>query len=77
MPITYAKSTVSSTTRGGIIIKTNVGEVWDADDEFVLDHPNLFDTTPPRVRTQSGWVAPDVVVETATAAPGQKRKTKR
>jgi len=77
MGYTYAKSTVSATTRGGIIIKLNVGETWDENDQFVKDHPNLFDKNPPRVRTQSGWVPADVVVETATANPGQKRKTKR
>ena len=77
MGYTYAKSTVSATTRGGIIIKLNVGETWDENDQFVKDHANLFSKTPPRVRTQSGWIPPDDVVERATANPGQKRKTNR
>ena len=50
------------------------GEPWDADDPLVNAHPELFSDAPLRVRTTTrGFVD----VEQATAAPGEKRTTKR
>ena len=77
MAICYAQSTVSTTNAGGVIYRLNVGEVWDDNDQLVKEHPNLFSKTPPRIRTSRGWVPPEAVIETATAAPGEKRRTKR
>ena len=77
MPLAFAKSTVSTTNRAGMIIRLTVGETWDADDEFVKDHPGLFSAIPPRVRTSQGWAPAETAVETATAKPGEKRRIKR
>jgi hypothetical protein len=76
MAIVYAKSTLSTTNTGGVIFRLTVGEAWDSNDPFVQQHPNLFDGTPPRVRTSQGWVPP-ADVENATAVPGEKRNVKR
>ena len=50
------------------------GSAWYADCPLVLAHPDLFSTTPTDVHPR-GWVADRV--EQATAAPGEKRTTKR
>lgn len=55
------------THHGGARVRMSRGEVWDATDPFVKAHPEFFDESPPDVRRT---VAP---VETATAAPGEKR----
>lgn len=77
MAIVYAKSSLSTTTDHGVIIRMYSGEVWDSDDPVVLSRPHLFQKTPPRVRTSKGHRPYDDVVERATAAPGEKRRTKR
>ena len=52
-------------------LQTEVDQIWAADDEFVKARPDLFNDAPSHVNT----IAP--VVEQATAAPGEKRATKR
>ena len=54
------------------------GEIRYASDPLVLAHPGLFSSTPPPdvVRRSPGW-SPDVPVEQASAAPGEKRIVKR
>lgn len=47
------------------------GEVWYAEDPFVKAHPDLFSDDPPRARGS------EPEVEQATAAPGEKRATRR
>lgn len=47
------------------------GEVWAADDPVVKAHPDLFSDTPSKLRRTAP--AP---VETASAAPGEKRRTR-
>ena len=71
MGIVYAKSTLSTTSEHGVIYRLTEGQAWDDQDPIVTQRPHLFDVLPPRVRTSKGWV------ETATAAPGEKRQTKR
>jgi hypothetical protein len=48
------------------------GQAWDADDPFVKSRPDLF-ASEPGVVCRSG-PAP---VEQATAAPGERRNTRR
>jgi hypothetical protein len=48
------------------------GEPWYADDPFVLGNPGLFTADPPEIRSTV-----DRPVESATAAPGEKRTTSR
>jgi len=71
MAIAYAKSTLSTTSDHGVIYKLTEGQAWDADDPIVKQRPHLFSDLPPRVRTSQGWV------ETATAVPGEKRRSGR
>ena len=52
------------------------GDVFHASDPLVLAHPDLFSRIPPKVRATPGW-SPDVPVEQASAAPGEKRIVKR
>ena len=53
-------------------VHLSVDQVWDADDPFVKARPELFRDTPLNVLRTT---AP--VVEQATAAPGETRKTNR
>lgn len=70
MKYAYALSDVT-TYHGPTRIRLRVGDVWDATDPFVKAHPELFSDRPPTVRTVEG------PVEQATAAPGEKRRTRR
>ena len=49
------------------------GTAWYADSPLVTSHPDMFAAKPPEVFPRN-WVSP---VEQATAAPGEKRTTKR
>lgn len=71
MALVYAKSTASVTNEHGVIYRVEINQPWDADDPLVKQHPDLFSSLPPGTRTSTGWV------ETATAAPGEKRNVKR
>ena len=72
MNIVYAKADVSGTV-GGAPFHLNIGEAWNGDDPVVKAHPDLFDVSPPFVRTSKGMER----VERATAGPGEKRKSGR
>lgn len=52
-------------------VQLHRGEAWDASDPFVKANQHLFADQPPVVRTVDG------PVEQATAAPGEKRRTRR
>jgi len=54
-------------------VHLSIDQVWAGDDPFVLARPELFTTTPTNVLRTT---AP-VVIEQATAAPGEVRKTTR
>jgi len=56
----------------GSTFELKEGEAWDAEDPVVLGRPDAFTDTPLRVRTSQGMRE---VVEAATAAPGQRRRT--
>lgn len=71
MDLVYAKQSVHLIGRGILVV---AGEAWDANDPLVKEHPDMFEEDPRRVRssrTESGHV------EQATAAPGEKRSTRR
>jgi hypothetical protein len=71
MAIVYAKSNTSVVNAGGVIYRLEAGQAWDSEDPIVKAHPQAFSEIPVRMRTFQGWV------ETATAAPGEVRNTKR
>lgn len=70
MSVVYANCNTSVGAPNGSIQQLNIGEVWDADDPLVKARPELFDLSPTRVKSSSGYG----FVEQATAAPGEKRK---
>jgi hypothetical protein len=74
MGIVYATSTTSIVNAGGVAFTLHKGEVWDADDPLVKQRPEFFTDEPviARVSAGEGWRP----VEQATAAPGERRKTR-
>lgn len=62
----------TSVRHAGSIIRIQEGDAWWADDPFVKAHANLFAAHPVRVFGERGRG-----VESATAAPGEKRATRR
>ena len=74
MRIVYANVTTTVSMNPGFVALTK-GEPWDASDPVVAAHPKCFSDDPTRVKTTKGqgWVD----VEQMTAAPGEKRRTKR
>jgi hypothetical protein len=69
----FAKATTSVGGDHGMTYQLLVNEVWDADDEIVKAHPEFFADEPVRLKTSGGWMP---VVESATAAPGEWRRTR-
>lgn len=70
--LVYAVATCGSETADGLTVNLTRGDCWAADDPFVKAHPGLFsDEAIPRRTT----AAP--VIEQATAAPGERRATRR
>lgn len=51
------------------------GSAWHADAPIVVSHPDFFSSDPPEVLPR-GWT-PQPAIEQATAAPGEKRSTRR
>lgn len=77
MRIVYA-NTSAVVAHGGLRIPIRTGEPWDGDDALVKAHPELFVDGPASVRSTrdpSGVI--DLPVERATAAPGEKRNTRK
>lgn len=73
--ICYAASSLSTgNPANGVIINMVEGEVWAADDPFVLARPDLFTDSPPLIRRTAPAPAP---IEAATKAPGERRSAKR
>lgn len=54
-------------------VRLNPNQTWYADDPFVKAHPGFFADDPVNVSRSSGYRP----VEQATAAPGEKRATRR
>jgi hypothetical protein len=76
MQLKYAQVTCV-TSVDGTLVNITAGEAWDADDLVVRTKPDLFSDDPPFVRRYEGGLVQSFVVEEASAAPGQRRSTKR
>ena len=72
MKIVYAKSSTAVGGPHGGVWRLTPGQPWSADDPVVKANPNAFTELPERVMTSRG----EVLVEQATAAPGEKRARK-
>ncbi len=75
----FAKDTASFPLPHGGSITVRKGSHWSADDPIVAEHPELF-TTDPRYGLSYTTPPPemsDPPVEQATAAPGERRVTRR
>lgn len=75
----YAVDTFPATSPLGQRLMVHKGSHWPADDPIVRQHPTAF-SPDPRYGMQysqepQGWDAPPV--ETATAAPGERRQVRR
>lgn len=77
MSYVFAVHTRGVDVPGGRFVKVQRGEPRYADDPVVVAHPELFSSSPPGLRTTPGWSPGDARVEQATAAPGEKRATRR
>ena len=78
MQIRYAKDWVSAPGPGGVR-RFPPGSHWPADDPFVLANPDAF-SDDPRYHLSFTEARPEYfgdVAETATAAPGERRTTRR
>jgi hypothetical protein len=78
IPVVFASATKRVELPGGGFGVIQKGSHWPADDPIVAAHPEVF-TTDPRYgmhysREPAGYDAP---VEQATAAPGERRMTRR
>lgn len=77
MRVVYAVETASVAMPGGYPALVQKGSHWPADDPLVLDHPDLFSEDPRYGMSYSRPVPEERPVETATAAPGERRSTRR
>lgn len=79
MKIVYATSTTSVALEGGGSGTVVFGSHWPADDPIVRAHPDLFSDDARYGMNYSVEPAGygDPPVEMATAAPGEKRTTRR
>jgi len=78
MKVVYATVNTTVTRPSGVGISIHAGEHWPASDPVVKDHPGLFTADPAEVGLRiSAPLADDPPVEQATAAPGEKRATRR
>lgn len=82
MDVVYATSTQLVTVPGGRQARVPGGSHWPADDPVVKANPDLFSTDARYgllfTEEPAGYDAPaDAPVETATAAPGERRSTRR
>lgn len=74
MQVVYAKYTTWISPSVQIV----EGEAWRADDPVVAKHPEKFDSLPKVIRTTlPRHLRGEPVVEQATAAPGERRATRR
>jgi hypothetical protein len=75
--IVFARSTCAVRAPGSKYpTSVHVNEPWYADHPLVLSHPDLFGDAPSLVFPR-GWTPPEAPVEQASAAPGEKRATRR
>ncbi|HEY9371529.1 hypothetical protein [Streptomyces sp.] len=85
MQLAFATANTTVTTPGGVHVLIRAGEHWPATDPIVKAHPKLFSRDPkiglrvsaPLDEGADAEVKVEPAVETATAAPGEKRSTRR
>lgn len=84
IPLVYAKQSIRAMVNGVMTVFPNpvAGAHWPADDPYVLAHPEQFSDDPRYLmaftEVRPGYLGDeDVPVETATAAPGERRTTRR
>jgi hypothetical protein len=79
MDVVYASATARVTTPEGGTVMVRKGTHWPADDPIVAQSPSLFSDDPRYglefSRKPDGFDEPPV--EQATAAPGERRATRR
>lgn len=71
LPVVYAVQTVSINTNAGYPMMIVQGTHWPASDPIVKQHPDLFSDDP---RYGLVFSTEPVIVEQATAAPGEVRR---
>lgn len=71
MSVAIALTTANVTHRGQRV-HVQAGQAWDATDPLVAEYPSLFTTDTRALRRTT-----EPVVEQATAAPGERRGTRR
>lgn len=77
MRVVYAQRTVLKSHPGnGSNIQLMEGQPWHGDHPLVAAYPDCFADIPPQ-RLIQGVPAEDTVIEQATRAPGEKRRTRR
>jgi hypothetical protein len=78
MPYVFGRGPVvvnDPNTDQSIIVRPN--DIWDADDPFVQANPAYFAKDPDEAVINRTFRRTEATVETATAAPGERRTTKR
>ena len=77
MSYVFAHCDNTSMRDDGLPITVKRGEARHADDPVVKAHPELFGDDPVIIARFPGWTPPADDVEQATAAPGERRSTRR
>lgn len=77
MDVVYASATSVVPLENGGRVTVRLGSHWPADDPVVLAQPSLFSTDPAYGLNRSAPAPAPAPVEQATAAPGEKRTTRR
>jgi hypothetical protein len=70
----YGADTFSTMHEGSAVVVVK-GAIWDADDPFVLAHPDYF-VPEPNAEHVNRTVSQEII-EAATANPGEHRNVKR
>lgn len=73
MGVKFARTT-GVTVFNGVRVRLAEDDPWDADDPFVVAHPEHFADRPLRT---FGYSGASIDVEQASAAPGEKRNVRR
>jgi len=77
MRAVFATTTASVPMPGGHSVVVRFGSHWPADDPVVVAHPDLFSDDPRYGISASAPIPEERPVEQVTAAPGEKRATRR
>jgi hypothetical protein len=78
--VVYAKAPIRVVINGSVM-KFPPGSHWPADDPFVVANPDQFSTDPRYhmafTELRPGYLGDEPPVEQASAAPGERRNTRR